>query len=186
MKVRASNQNGMEVIEAGVYFLFKGEKLVYIGKSNSIYNRIGQHVVSDKDFDSWEYYECEGWNELDISQLESWLIREFSPPYNKTNITEEKILLNKKQYLQAIRGSISEFKTTFGLKPRNNEKIIHCKDCKHYGWETYTEPRKVGRDWIRRAVCPFSQNEHIKSYDFCSRAEKGDNFGGFPWDGMED
>ena len=35
----------MNVIEEGVYFLYDKDELVYIGTSDNLYRRIGQHKV---------------------------------------------------------------------------------------------------------------------------------------------
>ena len=34
----------MKVVTKGVYFLFDDKQLVYIGESDNIYRRIGQHI----------------------------------------------------------------------------------------------------------------------------------------------
>ena len=68
----------MKVVTKGVYFLFDDKQLVYIGESNNIYMRIGQHIKDGtKKFDSFEIYPCN-----DRKKLEGFLIRVLSPKYN--------------------------------------------------------------------------------------------------------
>ena len=68
----------MKVATKGVYFLFDNKQLVYIGESNNVYMRIGQHIKDGKKkFDSFEIYPCN-----DRKKLEGFLIRALSPKYN--------------------------------------------------------------------------------------------------------
>lgn len=64
----------------GVYFLVKGNEIVYIGQSINIASRITQH--RDKDFDSVSYVACHK-DELDI--LESLYILAYQPALNGSN-----------------------------------------------------------------------------------------------------
>lgn len=71
----------LKVVKEGVYFLYDGEELVYIGQSDNIYRRIGQHISEGvKRFDSFCFYEV---GEERII-LESYLINKFQPKYNQT------------------------------------------------------------------------------------------------------
>ena len=68
----------MKVVTEGVYFLFDDKQLVYIGESNNVYMRIGQHIKDGtKKFDSFEIYPCN-----DRKKLEGFLIRALMPKYN--------------------------------------------------------------------------------------------------------
>lgn len=70
----------MKPIEGGVYFLYKCGELVYIGQSDNVYRRIGQHIAEKKkDFDDFRIYETD-----DYIRLESFLIGMFHPKYNQT------------------------------------------------------------------------------------------------------
>lgn len=62
---------------AGVYFLVKGDAVVYVGQSVSIFARIGQH--KDKEFDAVAFVPCAP-NALD--RLESLYIHVLRPPMN--------------------------------------------------------------------------------------------------------
>lgn len=64
---------------SGIYFLFKGEVLVYIGQAKSVTKRLGGH--SQKDYDSALSIKIP----VDqLSQYEGALIRYFKPPLNKS------------------------------------------------------------------------------------------------------
>lgn len=74
----------MKLITCGVYFLFDGDELVYIGQSDNVFRRIGQHIAEKaKVFDSWEVYETD-----DYIRLEGLLINLLKPKYNRTNGTQ--------------------------------------------------------------------------------------------------
>lgn len=68
----------MNVVKEGVYFLYDKDELVYIGQSDNLYRRIGQHIADGvKTFDRFELYPTN-----DRIRLEGFLIRMFKPKYN--------------------------------------------------------------------------------------------------------
>lgn len=68
----------MKVIEEGVYFLYDNDELVYIGTSDNLYRRIGQHIAEKtKTFNRFELYPT-----TDRIKLEGFLIKMFKPKYN--------------------------------------------------------------------------------------------------------
>lgn len=68
----------MNVVEEGVYFLYDKDELVYIGTSDNLYRRIGQHIAEkEKVFDRFELYPT-----TDRIRLEGFLIKIFKPKYN--------------------------------------------------------------------------------------------------------
>lgn len=68
----------MNVVEEGVYFLYDKDELVYIGQSDNLYRRIGQHIAQkEKVFDRFEIYPTS-----DRIRLEGFLIKMFKPKYN--------------------------------------------------------------------------------------------------------
>lgn len=70
----------MKIVGSGVYFLYDGDELVYIGSSNNIFYRIGTHIAKkEKCFDRCEWYETD-----DYLRLENFLIAQFRPKYNET------------------------------------------------------------------------------------------------------
>lgn len=68
----------MQVFTEGVYFLFDGDELVYIGTTDNLYRRIGQHIAEgNKAFNRFELYPTK-----DRIKLEGFLIRTLKPKYN--------------------------------------------------------------------------------------------------------
>lgn len=63
----------------GVYFLYRGLKLVYIGSSANIVQRIVNHT-KDKEFDSYKFIEING--NINILEVESGFIKKYQPEYN--------------------------------------------------------------------------------------------------------
>jgi excinuclease UvrABC nuclease subunit len=66
----------------GVYFLFDGEELVYIGKSWNCFLRVAEHTrkETDKVFTSWSFVPTE--YDESLLELEKQLIKEHRPKYN--------------------------------------------------------------------------------------------------------
>lgn len=68
----------------GVYFLFKGEECVYVGKSRRVHLRVSEHMRGDfrfKDFDSYTWLAC---SEAEAASLEVHYIMLFKPRLNIT------------------------------------------------------------------------------------------------------
>jgi hypothetical protein len=66
----------------GVYFLFRDRKLLYIGESECVTTRIGQHIQDGvKNFDSYKIIPVET-STADRKRLEKKLIKRHSPPLN--------------------------------------------------------------------------------------------------------
>ncbi len=75
----------------GVYFLFRGKEIVYVGATINIIPRISEHCNGSRDkvkkeFDSFSYIECSGKN---LVELEEYYIEKYSPIYNKKVCTCE-------------------------------------------------------------------------------------------------
>ena len=114
----------MKVATKGVYFLFDNKQLVYIGESNNVYMRIGQHIKDGKKkFDSFEIYPCN-----DRKKLEGFLIRALSPKYNvspgewydfveedifPSQTIEEAIKAYEKQFDTYTVGEVAELMGTY-------------------------------------------------------------------------
>ena len=71
---------------AGLYALYKQNKIVYIGKSDYISNRVKQHA--DKDFDTTKSIIFK--KEVDLLLYESYLITKYKPLYNKAELKSSK------------------------------------------------------------------------------------------------
>lgn len=65
-----------------IYYLKRGEKIVYIGQTINLMQRLGSHLDSDKDFDSAVYFPVVGDKE-ERNYIEAGLIIEHTPEYNK-------------------------------------------------------------------------------------------------------
>jgi len=65
----------------GVYFLIKGNRVVYVGQSMNVHSRIPSHTIT-KDFDSVTVISCDK-DQLDV--LESLYIYMLDPPLNSNN-----------------------------------------------------------------------------------------------------
>ena len=66
----------------GIYFLFKGDELVYIGKSVNIYGRVNSH--DQDDWDTYSYIEVDGYvRDFELSKLEKAYQLKYRPRYNK-------------------------------------------------------------------------------------------------------
>lgn len=63
----------------GVYFLIRGEEIVYVGQSVNVHARIWQHEYSKRGIDSFAYVECE---KDVLDQLESIYIHTLRPAMN--------------------------------------------------------------------------------------------------------
>lgn len=66
----------------GVYFLFDGKELVYIGKGWNCLLRVAEHTrkESDKIFTSWNFIHIE--NDEERDELERKLVRNYKPKFN--------------------------------------------------------------------------------------------------------
>ena len=69
----------------GIYILYNDKKIIYIGKSNSIKNRLYQHK-KDKFFNDVTciYFK----NEADVNLYEPYLINKYKPIYNRDFVLE--------------------------------------------------------------------------------------------------
>lgn len=87
----------------GVYFLFNENELVYIGESEDIHRRVGQHRT-DKEYDSYTFIEQRD-PHLRL-RLEKAYIEKFRPEYNKQsgNISNKSITTKYESNEKLIRG----------------------------------------------------------------------------------
>lgn len=86
----------------GVYFLIKGDDIVYVGKSIDIHDRIKTHIKDkDKPFDYYSYIVLNNYEEKELYILESKYILKYRPLYNKKypKVNKEKTTsINKKEF----------------------------------------------------------------------------------------
>lgn len=70
----------LTLVTGGLYFLYKGKELVYIGKSTNPMARIGQHVQDkDKDFDAAYVRPLNNF----LPNVENYLIALHKPKFNR-------------------------------------------------------------------------------------------------------
>lgn len=105
----------------GIYFLFDGDEIVYVGQSVDIMTRIGAHL-RDKIFDSFNYIEC---GLRDLNNLEATYILELKPKYNTTlpkndfwmssNAIKQKHGIGKRDLKKIIKEEKIEFRDFLGV-----------------------------------------------------------------------
>lgn len=65
---------------SGVYFLFHGNQLVYVGQSVDVISRVHNHRVENiKKFTNFAHFEC---NRKMMDEIEKFYIYKFQPRYN--------------------------------------------------------------------------------------------------------
>ena len=162
----------MDVVKQGVYALFDGEELVYIGQSNNLYYRIGQHINDNtKVFDSFEVFELPTYNKADIDDIEITLISWFNPKFN-IRCSEQKQThhhTKRKFYVNAIN-KIIDIKDEEKERLQGADWIEHrtlCKDCA----KNQANKIKYGLEWSeieRVGIChtPFSEKSDVDGCTF--------------------
>lgn len=66
--------------DSGVYFLYQGDEIVYVGQANHVYSRVGEHKKAGKIlFDSFSFISLNG---RDADDLESKYILKLQPEHN--------------------------------------------------------------------------------------------------------
>lgn len=69
----------------GIYFLYSGAILQYVGSSFNVEKRIYQHWYDGKKFDNIEIYEVDG--DLNtIRNIEGQFVSRLSPPLNRVSV----------------------------------------------------------------------------------------------------
>lgn len=63
----------------GIYFLIEDKRIIYVGQSTSIDNRIHRHRKNGVCFDSFTWFEAP---ELYLKTIEAYYIRRIDPPLN--------------------------------------------------------------------------------------------------------
>ncbi|GAH11005.1 unnamed protein product [marine sediment metagenome] len=80
----------------GIYFLFDyNNKLIYIGKSINIHNRIRRHEIK-----SINYYSIIEFQECDLEKMEKYYIDKYNPKYNKHHKNKFRDLGILNKYIQ--------------------------------------------------------------------------------------
>lgn len=101
-----------EMPNVGVYFLFDGLNLVYIGQTIRGLDRLNDHLSDDrKIFDSYSFVKCN--HQCEATELEKELIIRYKPPLNKTyakiNINQQSEFVAKaKKHLNELEDIYSK------------------------------------------------------------------------------
>ena len=69
---------------AGIYFLVRDNKIVYVGSSKWVEFRIQQHKENQVEFDSSAWFEAP---RIFLREIESYYINRINPPLNKHRIS---------------------------------------------------------------------------------------------------
>lgn len=84
-----------EYIITGVYFLYQGAALQYVGQSVNVLARVGAHKAEGKEFDSFTFIRCD---RDDLDALEIACIKMFKPVLNVANSTAPAGMKRVSQY----------------------------------------------------------------------------------------
>ena len=96
----------MKIVREGIYFLFDKDELVYIGESDNIFRRIGEHVRDGtKEFDRFEVYPT--W---DRKSLEGFLISTLKPKYNVSGGANYDFFVDDMFPSQSLDATIRKYK----------------------------------------------------------------------------
>ena len=112
----------VDVPTAGVYFLIRNKRIVYVGQSVSVLGRIGNHALEGvKEFDSYAFIECEKEN---LNILESIYIHILAPEYNGNAIGGSKLAPVGKGEMYSLLSSLSAMrnKTTENIEQWARDK----------------------------------------------------------------
>lgn len=144
----------MKKLTSGVYFLYKGDELVYIGESDSIFSRVGTHIREGvKDFDTWAYHEIEGTRER--KALEGFLISIYKPKYNEVGLNNESVRVHGENEIplsmRRIITAYEEFQCWVDLNWLKNVFEVDSIDCE------YLVKRKI----IPESVVRTNERGHI-------------------------
>jgi len=115
--------------KACVYFLINNDKVVYVGKTHDINNRLCSHL-KDKIFNKYYYFECK---EESLNLLEGLYIMKYNPIYNKANNMTFKSLSTIQSFIKNIEIDNKKLSNKYFNKPFL-KKIIKELDLKIYSY----------------------------------------------------
>jgi predicted GIY-YIG superfamily endonuclease len=85
ISTQVGNSKRQQLYQCGVYLLWKGLEIVYIGHSNHIVQRVVQHAKERKVFDSWSVVRCRPEQMLVVEKA---LIVKHQPVMNKNSMSK--------------------------------------------------------------------------------------------------
>lgn len=80
---------------SGVYILFSGDMVTYVGQSKNVIKRITSHADKGRRFDSYHVIPC---LPCDLDEIERHYIDMLAPPENKTQIIQRALPSKQHQY----------------------------------------------------------------------------------------
>ncbi len=118
--MKYEEEKGVNVIfqyESGIYFLIRGEEVVYVGQSKNCFTRICHHF-GNKEFNKVILYPCKI-SELDY--YEDFFIKKYKPEYNKASNYEMNFSANKikKIFKERLNFSTSPSRILYICKKMN-------------------------------------------------------------------
>lgn len=103
----------------GVYFLFKDDELIYIGRSTRLFKRIKSHI-SQKDFNYFSFVKCDTFYNADY--MERTLINKYKPKLNNVLKKEP-----RKDTIMTLDGDlIRKLRLEKGLSQERLSDEINC------------------------------------------------------------
>ena len=154
----------------GIYLLFDGDEVVYVGKSKAPDQRIQTHLLSTKKiFDSYSIIPA---NEEDLNSLETKYIFEYCPKYNKSlpgkknlvgsispktknqKIIVQCIILDNKLYIDLSDQDFNIYKKPLQNKPSSKNLFGGCCCNSHQNCKKQVSSRE-GR---RKSECTMTDN----------------------------
>lgn len=91
--------------QRGIYFLYRGTELVYIGQTTHLLPRLGNHIDDNsKEFDFYKFLEING--NINLDSIERDYIMKYKPIYNIQFNTD--IKKNKRKKTKVITFDITK------------------------------------------------------------------------------
>jgi len=157
---------------SGIYFLTSKGKIVYVGESDCIIRRIGEHKSSKKVFDNFKFISSKTFFWLDSEQhrlyAEHKCIRWFKPKYNKKGkIYSSKFLSFKPSIIienYSLHGCLMGEFRCFGIKGVANELSISMEEAEPILDAREDELEEKNREWEETRHPPSCLPEIIKTH----------------------
>ena len=111
-----------------IYFLLKNNKVVYVGQTNNIFNRIKEHK-KNKDFDNVAYITT---TKNKVNYLENYYIIKYEPFYNELSTNSK--CMSSAYIIKKIRENYNQKEVSFEeiiqfIKKSEYKDILDRKDC---------------------------------------------------------
>lgn len=169
-----------------VYFVFNhNEELIYIGKTNDIYNRIKQHQIENRFCEDDVYYiEFELLkNPCDAGVREIYYINKYKPILNQRDVFDGEIIdtiINDLNRLRVYRHDKEQFKND--INKAIKQGVNYSKPITKYSKPVLKIDPKTMKIIQKYDTCKQAEEDNNISEGGVSRAaKKGGKSGGFYW-----